>query len=127
MSMLKVFPFIMLNDGDFYHMDHMMHWWGIPNMGFWWIAVWIIQIIIASLVYKDAKKKGKNSLLWFILIILPWIGFLFIIIYLIVSYEEADAEEAIENAQKVLDERYAKGEITREEYLQMKKDIEKKE
>lgn len=126
-SMLQVFPFVVLNGGDIYHMDHMMDWWGIPNVGFWWIAVWVVQFILAFLVYKDAEKQEKNSLLWFFLIILPWIGILFLIGYLVVRGEEADIEEAVENAQKVLDERYAKGEITRAEYLQMKKDIEKKE
>lgn len=126
-SMLQAFPFVVLNGGDLYPMDHMMDWWGIPNMGFWWIAVWVVQFILAFLVYKDAEKQGKNSLLWFFLIILPWIGILFLIGYLVVRGEEADIEEAIEYAQKVLDERYAKGEITRAEYLQMRKDIEKKE
>jgi len=126
-SMLQAFPFIILNGGDLHHMDHMMDWWGIPNMGFWWIAVWVVQFILAFLVYKDAEKQEKNALLWFFLIILPWIGILFLIGYLVVRGEEADTEEAIENAQKVLDERYAKGEITRTEYLQMKKDIEKRE
>jgi putative membrane protein len=126
-SMLQAFPFVVLNGGDLHYIDHMMDWWGIPNMGFWWIAVWVVQFILAFLVYKDAEKQGKNGLLWFFLVILPWIGILFLIGYLVVRGEEADTEEAIEYAQKVLDERYAKGEITRAEYLQMKKDIEKRE
>jgi len=123
--MMSHFPFIVLNGGDFHHMDHMMDWWGIPYMGFWWIGVWIVQLILAVLVYRDAEKKDKNGLLWFILVILPWIGILFLIGYLVVRGEEAEAEEAIEDAERILDERYAKGEITRTEYLQMKKDIEK--
>ena len=129
-TFLAGFPFIVLNGNGWHMMDwdhHMMDWWGIPNMGFWWITVWVAQFILAFLVYKDAEKQEKNSILWFLLVILPWIGILFLIGYLIVRGEEADTEEAMENAQKVLDERYAKGEITRAEYLQMKKDIEKKE
>lgn len=123
------FPFIVLDGGDFGHMmdmGHMTDWWGIPFMGFWWIAVLVVQLILALLVYKDAEKQEKNGLLWFILVILPWIGILFLIGYLVVRSEETDTKESTENAQRIIDERYAKGEITRAEYQQMKKDIEKK-
>ncbi len=104
----------------------MMDWWGVPFMGFGMIGIWIVFIVIAFLVYKDAEQRNMNGLLWFILVIIPWIGILFLIVYLIIRSEEAEIEEAIENAQKILDERYAKGEITQKEYLQMKKDIEKR-
>jgi len=105
---------------------HMMDWWGVPFMGFGMIGIWIVFIVIAFLVYKDAEQRNMNGLLWFILVIIPWIGILFLIVYLIIRSEEAEIEEAIEDAQKILDERYAKGEITRKEYLQMKKDMEKR-
>ncbi len=124
------FPFIVLNGGGFTHMmddwGHMMDWWGIPFMGFWWIGVWIIQFIIAFLVYKDAEKRDNNGLLWFVLVVLPWIGIIFLIIYLIIREEKTEAEETISDALKILDDRYAKGEMTRKEYLQAKEDIEKK-
>jgi putative membrane protein len=107
-----VFPFIVLN-GNGWHM-----------MGFWWIGVWIVQLIIAFLVLRDAEKRKMNSLLWFILIILPWIGILFIIGYLVVRSEKDEVEESLDGAHKILDERYAKGEITRREYQQAKMDIE---
>ena len=94
-------------------------------MGFWWIAVWIIQLILAILVYRDTEKQEKSGLLWFILIIIPWVGILFLIGYLVVRGEEAQSEEAVDAALKLLDERYAKGEISRKEYLQMKNDIKK--
>ena len=130
-SSLMFFPFIVLDVGDFGHMmgmmdwDYMMGWWGIPNIGVWWIAVWSVQFLLAFMVFRDAEKKNKNSLLWFILVIIPWAGFLFLLGYLVIRGEEVDTEEAFYDAQKVLDERYAKGEITRKEYLQIKKDIEK--
>jgi len=104
----------------------MMDWWGVPFMGFGMIGIWIVFIVIAFLVYKDAEQRNMNGLLWFILVIIPWIGILFLIVYLIIRSEEAEIEETIENAQKILDERYANGEITRKEYLQMKKDMEKR-
>jgi putative membrane protein len=124
------FPFIVLNGGGFTHMmddwGHMMDWWGIPFMGFWWIGVWIIQFIIAFLVYKDAEKRENNGLLWFVLVVLPWIGIIFLIIYLIIREEKNEAKETLSDTNKILDERYAKGEMTRKEYLQAKEDIEKK-
>ena len=103
--------------------DHMMDWWGLPYIGYWGFLIWIVQIFLAVLVYKDAQKKKQNSLLWSILVILPWIGILFLVVYLILREEEADIRESIDEGNKIIDERYAKGEITREEYLQMKRDI----
>jgi len=123
---LTGFPFILL-DVDCCHMldwdHHMMDWWGIPYMGFWWIGIWIIQFVIAFLVYKDAEKSKKNGLLWFILVILPWVGILFLIGYLVIRGEKTETKDAIVNADKIIDERYAKGEITREEYLEIKNDM----
>jgi len=120
------FPFILLDAEGWHMMDwghHMMDWWNIPYMGFWWIGVWIVQFIIAFLVYKDAEKSEKNGLLWFILVILPWTGFLFLIGYLVIQREKTETKEAIDNADEIIDERYAKGEITREEYLEIKNDM----
>ncbi|UCB59164.1 MAG: SHOCT domain-containing protein [Thermoplasmatales archaeon] len=127
-TILTGLPFIVLNGGDFYHMmdwgHHMMDWWGIPYMGLWWIGVWIAQLIIAFLVLRDCERRKMNGLLWFIIIILPWIGILFIIGYLIIRREEDEVKESLDDAHKILDERYAKGEITRREYQQAKMDIE---
>ncbi|MHA1463175.1 MAG: SHOCT domain-containing protein, partial [Candidatus Heimdallarchaeota archaeon] len=64
-------------------------------MGFWWIAAWVVQSILAILVYKDAEKQEKNGLLWFILVIIPWVGILFLIGYLVVRGEETETEEAV--------------------------------
>jgi putative membrane protein len=128
-SFFAGFPFIILDVDSWHMMDwnhHMMDWWGIPFMGFWWIGVWIVQFIIAFLVYKDAEKRENNGLLWFVLVVLPWIGILFLIIYLIIREDKIENKEIMDDAQKILDERYAKGEMTRNEYLQAKEDIEKK-
>ena len=113
------FPFIVLDIDGW----HMMDWWDILYMGFWWIGVWIVQFVIAFLVYKDAKKSEKNGLLWFILVILPWVGLLFLIGYLVIRREKSETKEAIDNADKIIDERYAKDEITRDEYLEIKNDM----
>ena len=100
--------------------DHMMNWWGIPFMGFWMIGIWLVFIIIAFLVYKDAQDRRMDGLLWLILVILPWIGIIFLIIYLIIRKEKIISVSPLKDAQKILDERYAKGEITKEEYEQKK-------
>ena len=46
-----------------------------------------------------------------------------IVAYFIIHSEKKDEEVIISDAQKTLDGRYAKGEMTREEYLQAKEDI----
>jgi putative membrane protein len=126
-TIAAVFPFIVLNGNGWHMMDwdrHMMDWWGIPFLGYWYIVLWVIQFIIAFMVYRDAEKRKMNSVLWFVLIILPWIGIFFIIGYLIIRNEEEDSKESMDAAMIILDERYAKGEITRKEYLETRKDIE---
>ena len=72
------------------------------------------------------KKEGMvycGLLLWFY----HGLVFLFLLVYLILRGEEKELEDVFEDAVRVVDERYARGEISREEYLQMKKDIERKE
>ena len=96
---------------------------GDPIRQNWMIGIWLVFIIIAFLVYKDAKERGMDGLLWLVLVILPWIGIIFLIIYLITRKEKHIQVSALKDAQEILDERYAKGEITKEEYEQKKKDI----
>jgi putative membrane protein len=110
--------------------DHMdgggmmdMGWWGSSYMWFMMIGYWAIFIIIGILVYKDAKNRGMNGLLWFILVIIPWIGILFLIIYLIIREDKTSRDAPQKSATVILDERYATGEITREDYQKMKRDI----
>ncbi len=99
---------------------------GNPVFGFWWVAVWVVQLMLAFLVYKDAEKRNKNGILWFVLVFLPWAGIIFLIVYLIIREEKDEMISTLKDVQKILDERYAKGEITREKYLQAKKDISDK-
>ena len=106
--------------------EHMMDWWGIPFLGFMMIGVWLVFVVIAFLVYQDANRQGMNGLLWLILVILPMIGIVFLVIYLVIREEKTlQNPSSIKTAVQILDERYAKGEITREEYQQKKKDMEK--
>ena len=46
------------------------------------IVMWVIFILIAIWVYKDAEKRGANGVLWLIVVIL--LGLIGLIIYLVV-------------------------------------------
>ncbi len=110
-------------------MDFMMG--GFPFMGGGSIFTILLSVVVAYLVYKDAEKRGMNGLLWGLPVLVPWIGILFLILYLIMRdsgrhiVAEGSTAPARTTAEEVLDERYAKGEVTREVYLQMKEDLKK--
>ena len=108
-----------MGDGDMMDMDS----WGVPFMGFWMLGLWLVLVFIAFLVYKDAEDRGMNGLLWFILVVLPWVGILFLIVYLIVRESKGTITMPQKSANAILDERYARGEITRDDYHRMKKDL----
>jgi putative membrane protein len=105
--------------------DHMMNWWGFPFMGFWMIGLWLVFIVVAFVVYRDAENRGMNGVLWCILVIIPWAGILFLILYLILRAEKSPQGSLPKDAVQILDERYAKGEIAKEEYEQKKKDLKR--
>jgi len=97
--------------------------WGWPYMWIWVVGLWILLAVIAVLVYQDAQKRGMNGLLWLVLILIPMFGFLALIIYL-VSRETAQASgTGSKSAGALLEERYVKGEISRDEYLKIKDDL----
>lgn len=123
--MLLISGAAIADNGDHMDGDGMMDmgWWGSSSMWFWMIGYWVIFVIIGILVYKDAENRGMNGLLWFILVILPWIGILFLIIYLIVREDKTSQGTPQKSANAILDERYARGEITQEDYNRMKRDI----
>ena len=105
---------------------HMMDWF--PFTGLWMTFAWILSIAIAYLVYKDAEKRGMNGLLWGLSILVPWIGMLFLVLYLIMRdgrHYVAKSVDIKTTPVEILDERYAKGELSRELYIQMKEDINK--
>jgi len=124
---LFIYPFttLYIDYGWMMGGEHMMDWWGIPFMGFWMLGIWLVFVFIAFLVYQDANKREMNGLLWLILIILPVIGIVFFVVYLVIREDKTLQQPTSKmTATQILDERYAKGEITREEYQQKKNDME---
>ncbi len=77
---------------------HMMDYYYHPFMGIGTSLVWLIAVIVvAYLVYKLIKSEKIF----------------------------APKPITIRTAADILDERYAKGELTREQYMQMKEDLKK--
>ncbi len=111
--------------GDWGSWTHMP--WFYPFMGFWgfwgFFFIWAIFLVIGYFVYQDAEKHGMNGVLWFILVIIPWIGFFSLILYLIIRETSVRERRVKKTPIEILDERYARGEISREEYLRMKEDL----
>lgn len=113
-----------------YMMDYM---WGgnygyvFPFFGMAMMLFWLVVFIaIGYLVYKDANSRGMNGLLWFILVIIPMIGIVFLIIYVIIRESGAQKSgEGIRAPMDILKERYAKGEITSEQFQKISEDLKK--
>jgi putative membrane protein len=54
--------------------------------------------------------------------LIPWAGIIFLILYLIIR-EGVQHVAGKTTPEDILNEGYAKGELTREQYMQMKEDI----
>jgi hypothetical protein len=48
------------------------------------IVIWIVQLLIAFLLYRDAKEQKMLAPVWVILAILPMFGYLVDVLYLII-------------------------------------------
>lgn len=106
--------------------DDMFGWYyGSMDTGWIWMGIlWIIQLVIAYFVYLDAKQRDKNPVLWAILVIIPMLGWLFLVIYIIIRETgRPGLEGERRSARAILDERFARGEITAEEYRKMKEEL----
>jgi putative membrane protein len=89
---------------------------GPPVMGMLMMLVlWLVQLVIAYFIYKDAKDQKMSAPLWFILVIIPCFGYLIAVLYVIIR-EVRKPLEPEKTPVDVLKERYARGDITREEF-----------
>jgi putative membrane protein len=77
--------------------------------------IWLIQLVIAYFVYKDAKEQNMSAPLWFILVIIPVAGFPLAVLYVIIREVRMPVETKT-TPLDILKERFARGEITAEEY-----------
>gem|GEM_PF-262400 len=101
--------------------------WGFPFFGWGMMLAWfIIFLVIGYFVYQDANKRGMNGLLWGILIVIPMVGIIALIIYVVLR--ETSGQKSLsegKTAMDILKERYAKGEITSEQFQKMSEDLKK--
>ncbi len=101
--------------------------YGFGFFGFWMIFWLVVWILIAYLVYQDAEKRGMNGLLWLILLLIPMVNIVALIIYIVIreSQPQLQKQEVEKTPLEILKERYAKGEISHEEYERMRRELEK--
>ncbi len=101
--------------------------YGFGFFGFWMIFWLVVWILIAYLVYQDAEKRGMNGLLWLILLLIPMVNIVALIIYIVIreSQPQPRKQEVEKTPLEILKERYAKGEISHEEYERMRRELEK--
>jgi putative membrane protein len=81
------------------------------------IGFWIVQLVIGYFVYRDAQEQKMSPPLWFILVIIPFFGYLAAVLYLIIR-EVRKPVEPDRTPLDILKERLARGEITAEEFEQ---------
>jgi hypothetical protein len=48
------------------------------------IVVWLVQLIVSYLIYRDAKEQKMLAPVWAILAILPMVGYFADLLYLII-------------------------------------------
>ena len=48
------------------------------------VVIWLVQLVVAYLIYRDAKEQKMLAPVWAILAILPMFGYLADLLYLIV-------------------------------------------
>lgn len=97
---------------------------GSYGFGLWMMGMWFFFILIAIMVYNDAERRGRSdSLLWFLLLLIPMVSIFALFMYLIIRNDDTVKYSPQGNPISVLDERYARGEIDRTNYSRMKDDL----
>jgi hypothetical protein len=71
-----------------HHGGHMVGWWADPTPLELIIAYLVLALPIGLLVYIDSQHRGMNSALWFLLVLVPAVGLIVALVYLMVRGEE---------------------------------------
>ena len=79
------------------------------------LLIWLVQLVLAYFVYKDAKEQKMSAPLWSLLVILPMAGFLLATLYAIIREVRMPVEPQ-KTPGDILKDRFARGEITADEY-----------
>jgi hypothetical protein len=48
------------------------------------IIIWLVQLVVASLIYRDAKEQKMLAPVWALLGIMPMFGYLADLLYLVI-------------------------------------------
>jgi putative membrane protein len=100
-----------------YTIVHPMH----PGLGFIGILVlWLVQLVIAYVIYRDAKEQNMSALLWGILAIIPLFGYLPAVLYAIIR-DVRSSRGKEKTPMDILRERFAEGQLSEEEFENKKK------
>jgi len=82
-------------------------------------GIWIVQLIIGYLIFRDAQDKKMAASLWTILAIVPVFGYFAAVLYLIIR-EIRQPKGAGKLPIDIQKERVAEGEISPDEFEQRK-------
>ena len=93
-------------------------------MGIGTLVTWLIFLVIAYLVYKGCRNERQK---WVLMGIsrLSALGRCNLLNTYLILREGGHFTARKTTPQELLDERYAKGELTREQYMQMEYDLKK--
>ena len=78
-------------------------------------VIWIVQLVIGYFVYKDAEKQKMSAPLWFILVAIPFFGYFLAVLYVIIR-EVRKPVTSEKDPLDILRERFARGEISAEDF-----------
>lgn len=79
------------------------------------LILWIVQLVIGYFIYRDAGKQKMSAPLWFVLAVIPIFGYFAAVAYAIIR-DIRRPDTSGNHPLEILKERFARGEITSEEF-----------
>ena len=94
LQLIAIIPGVSAQDYEYYG-----DWWLFGGLCFFWVIIWfVISILVAIWVYKDAEKRGSSGALWLIVVII--LGIIGIIIWLVVRPPIGGAPKAMDQSDR---------------------------